>query len=400
MGQFLPADSKAPSPETTPLPEEVYGSEAGPGKTAAERKLIWKLDLFILSWACFGYFLRLLDTSNMTNAYVSGMREDLNLTGNQFNLFTTFWTCGYIVGQIPSQLVITKIRPSIWIPGAEILWAVFTFSFAAMHSEKQIYAVRFLIGLAESPFYVGAITLLGNWYTPEELGKRATIFYSASFAANMFSGYLQAGVYNGMNNLHGIAGWRWLFIMCGVISVPGALWGFFAVPDSPYNTRAKWLTPAEVELAKARMIREDRRPFHGVSWDVVKKLVTFHQFWPMVIAYICFCLDTYYLTFFAIWLKSLGTYSVAQINVIPTGAAAIGLVSTILWGYLSDRLRARLPVAALITLVNVVGSLVLAIAPSRAGIFFGYFVNAATYAYGPIVLVGSPPSLPPLFSGN
>lgn len=141
------------------------------------------------------------------------MKEDLNLLSDQYNLFTTFWTIGYIVGMIPSQIIISRVRPSIWIPAAEIVWAVLTFCFAAVNNEKQIYAMRFLIGLFEAPFYVGAMTLLGNWYTPAELGKRASIFYSASFAANMFSGYLQAAVYKGLGGVHGIAGWRWLFIM-------------------------------------------------------------------------------------------------------------------------------------------------------------------------------------------
>jgi MFS transporter, ACS family, pantothenate transporter len=132
-----------------------------------ERALLLRLDVFILSWACFGYFVRILDYSNMANAYVSGLKEDLNVQGDQYNLFSTLWTCGYIIGQIPSQLVITKIRPSIWIPCAEVLWAIFSFSFAAVNSVPQVYALRFLIGVAESPFYVGAMTLLGNWYTPK-----------------------------------------------------------------------------------------------------------------------------------------------------------------------------------------------------------------------------------------
>lgn len=68
---------------------------------------------------------------------------------------------------IPSQIIITHIRPSIWIPSSEIVWAIITFCFAAVTYVKQVFAMRFLIGLAESPFYCGAMTLLGNWYTPE-----------------------------------------------------------------------------------------------------------------------------------------------------------------------------------------------------------------------------------------
>ena len=201
------------------------------------------------------------------------MKEDLHLLKDQYNLFTTFWTIGYIVGMIPSQIAISRIRPSIWIPAAEVLWVILTFCFAAVQNEKQIYAMRFLIGLFEAPFYVGAMTLLGNWYSPVELGKRASIFYSESFAANMFSGYLQAAVYKGFDGAHGLAGWRWLFIMCGIITVPGALWGFFAVPDSPYKTNVWYLKEEDIELAKARMVKLDRRPFKGIRFATFKKII-------------------------------------------------------------------------------------------------------------------------------
>lgn len=243
------------------------------------------------------------------------MKEDLDITGNEFNYFTTFWTIGYTIGMIPSQYIITYVRPSYYLPACEVGWAITTFSFAAVKTSKQVYAMRFLIGLIESPFYIGAMTLLGNWYTPKELAKRAGIFYSASFAANMFSGYLQAGVYKGMNGLHGLAGWRWLFIMCGIITVPGAFYGFFAVPDSPFNTRARYLTEEERELARSRMTRIGRKPFSGATWATFKSMAKRPFVWLFVVNYIFFCLDTYPLAFFAIYLKALKTYSVSKVNV-------------------------------------------------------------------------------------
>ncbi|KAH8649148.1 major facilitator superfamily transporter [Xylariales sp. PMI_506] len=362
------------------------GSSKGRPRSKEEKRLLRKLDFFILSWACFGYFLRLLDTTNMTNAYVSGMKEDLNLLSNQYNLFTTFWTIGYTVGMIPSQVITTWVRPSLWIPAAEIIWAIITFCFAAVTSAKQIYAMRFLIGLFESPFYIGAMTLLGNWYTPRELATRAGIFYSASFAANMFSGYLQAAVYTGLDGVHGLAGWRWLFIICGCINVPGALWGFFAVPDSPFNTRVFYLNKAESDLARTRMEELKRENFKGTTLKTFAKTLSRPFVWVFVINYIFFCLNTYGLSFFAIYLKALGTYTVQEVNVIPTAAYAVGLVGTIFWGFLSDKLNTRIWIAVAITAVNIVSNAVLAAAPSKGGIFFGYIINAATYAYGPVII--------------
>jgi MFS transporter, ACS family, pantothenate transporter len=143
----------------------------------------------------------------------------------------------------------------------------------------------FLSGLFEAPFYVGAMTLLGIWYTPIELGKRASIFYSASFAANMFSGYLQAAVYKGLDGAHGLAEWRWLFIMCGIFTVPGALWGFFAVQDSPYKTKVWYLKEKDIELAKARMVKLDRRPFKGIGLATSKKVLL--NLWALIFIINC-----------------------------------------------------------------------------------------------------------------
>lgn len=68
----------------------------GGDRTPEERKLVQRLDIYVMSWATYGYFIRLLDSGNITNAYVSGMKEDLNFQGNQYNLLTTFFTCGYL----------------------------------------------------------------------------------------------------------------------------------------------------------------------------------------------------------------------------------------------------------------------------------------------------------------
>lgn len=96
----------------------------------------------------------------------------------------------------------------------------------------------------------------------------------------MFSGYLQAGIYHGMDGHLGLAGWRWLFIFCGVISLPGALYGFFAIPDNPYITKARWLSAEKLAQAKARMEKLDRRPPVRLSKAKLKYIFTH---WPVYI---------------------------------------------------------------------------------------------------------------------
>ncbi|KAJ0302040.1 hypothetical protein Brms1b_012220 [Colletotrichum noveboracense] len=131
----------------------------------------------------------------------------------------------------------------------------------------------------------------------------------------MFSGYLQAAVYTGLDGVHGIPDWRWLFIMCGIINVPGAVWGFFAVPDSPYDTRVFYLNEEERELAKSRVVEAGRKRFEGVTLKTFKSVLSRPFVWVIVLNYIFFCIDTYGLDFFAIYLKTLNEYTVQEINV-------------------------------------------------------------------------------------
>lgn len=155
------------------------------------------------------------------------MKEDLNMYGTQLNLVDTSWTVGYVIGMIPSQIILTKVRPGLWIPICEVVWTLLTFTLAAATTAKQVIGIRFLIGLSESIFYPAAHLILGSWYKPSELGKRAGILYAVGSAAGMFTGYLQIAAYKNLNGHLGKKGWQWLFIIDGIISLPVAIAGFW-----------------------------------------------------------------------------------------------------------------------------------------------------------------------------
>ncbi|GAW12512.1 hypothetical protein ANO14919_018820 [Xylariales sp. No.14919] len=89
-------------------------------KSPEERRFLAKLDAVVLTLASLGYFIKYLDQVNINSAFVSGMKEDLGLYGNQLNYITTAWTVGYVIGEIPSNMILTKVRPSIWIPALEV----------------------------------------------------------------------------------------------------------------------------------------------------------------------------------------------------------------------------------------------------------------------------------------
>lgn len=144
---------------------------------------------------------------------------------------STLWTLLTVIHQ-PSNFILTRVRAHIWIPFLEIGWSIFTFSLAGAKTYPQMLALRFVVGLFEAGYWPALYYILGSWYNKRksitllcvtaslwvitnsqqgELGKRNDILQSAVSIAPIFSGFLQAGIYNSLNGHAGLAGWRWLF---------------------------------------------------------------------------------------------------------------------------------------------------------------------------------------------
>lgn len=208
------------------------------------------------------------------------------MNGNQINMIDIAWTIGYIVGQVPSQLILTKVRPSIWIPSCELVWTILTFALAGASTSNQVLIIRFFVGLVESVFYPAAHFLIGSWYKPSELAKRACLFHASSALAGIFSGFLQAGIFKGLNGVWGKAGWQWLFIIDAAISFPICIAGFFVIPDLPENTRAFYLSFEDAERAKRRMDDVGRAPRHQLGWSILQRVFSRWHVYALTALYV------------------------------------------------------------------------------------------------------------------
>lgn len=357
-------------------------------KSPEERAFVAKLDWWILSYCCVAYYSKYLCQTNVANAYVSGMKEDLNMTGNDYNYLTTYWTIGYILGQVPSQFMLTKVRASLWLPSLELAWGFLVMGMAGAKNVKTMYVLRFFSGFLEASAYPGIMTLLGNWYTPMELGKRACIFQASSSAAQMFSGYLQAALYKGMNGRSGLAAWRYLYIFDGIIGVPVALYGFWAIPDSPGLSRAFWLKPHEREMAVARMERVGRAPIKRITWGVIRDIF---KSWPVYlfsaifIAHVC-AIKVY--SYFNLWLKATGRWTTEEINVIPSAGYGLQIFCTLSYAWVSDALQTRWPIIIVAACISLIGSIILSIYPSGniAAMMIGWLLTFCETGAGALII--------------
>ncbi|EXF80097.1 major facilitator superfamily transporter [Colletotrichum fioriniae PJ7] len=366
-----------------------------------ERAFLWRLDLFFLTIGFLGYMFKYIDQTNISNAYVSGMKEDLNLLGNELNYFTTFFNIGYMIMLYPSCIIISHFGPSKWLPACELIWGILTCCLSLVTSAKQVYGLRFLIGFFEGTAWPGYFTLISQWYMPHEVALRMSLYNIAQPAGAMLSGAMQGALSTNFEGLHGRSGWRWAFIINGVCTIAVALAAFFILPGYPErpNPLAEfYLKPKHIEIALARARRVGRKPQIGIT---IKSFVRCFSFWQLWVFAIAWPIGGNFTpaSYFNLWLKSLKNadgsvkYSVAMLNYLPIIGQAVQLVAELLFSGLSDYFGVRLPflllhsviildlqtlfrLAEIVQVINITSQIILIIRPSNQQAYMaGWYMN-------------------------
>jgi len=157
-----------------------------------------------------------MDRTNIGNAKIAGMQKDLKLTSNQYSVALVVFFVSYVVFEVPCNLILSKSRPSIFLPIIMTLWGTVTCCMAAIKTYHQLVALRFIVGILEAGFAPGILLILSSWYKKNEQSKRFALYISAAVLSGAFGGLIAGVITKHLNGVHGIAGWRWLFIVEGV----------------------------------------------------------------------------------------------------------------------------------------------------------------------------------------
>ncbi|KAF6013861.1 hypothetical protein HII13_001109 [Brettanomyces bruxellensis] len=361
-----------------------------PGTSKEEKRFITKVDFFLMTYMIISWFLKYLDQTNVSNAYVSGMKEDLQLNKNQLSWFNTYYNIGVIIGSIPATVLAGYFRPRYFLPIMDTCWSLCVLFVYKAQNASTIYALRFLIGLFESVAFPSNHFIIGCWYKKREIMRRSNFFVLAGIVGQATSSYIQSGLITSMSGKGGIAAWRWLFIIDAIIGIPVVLFGFFFLPDFPYNTKAFWLTKKEKELAKRRLI-EDGRVSHRLNFNIhhIIPVLKSWQFWSFPIGYSFWTLTagSYMLQFFELYLKYLKIYPTEYINNFPTIISAVNFVTMLSTGIICDLLGHRNIVCFCVGLVVMIGLIITAKAPldSIALRKTGYILTGVYGCYTPIL---------------
>jgi MFS family permease len=140
------------------------------------------------------------------------MTKDLNLSGNDYNVALLSFFVTYILFEVPSNLIIKRVRPSIYLSSIMSLWGIATMAQGLVKNLRSLIALRLLIGIFEAGLFPGCLYLISSWYRRYELQWRFNLFFSASILAGGFGGLLAYAIAH-MAGVGGYGAWSWIFIL-------------------------------------------------------------------------------------------------------------------------------------------------------------------------------------------
>ncbi|EAL19325.1 hypothetical protein CNBH0190 [Cryptococcus deneoformans B-3501A] len=231
-----------------PLAAEIELLRSMPPEDLAieERKLLRKIDFTLLPTLFVLLILNYLDRNALASARVQGIEKSLGMVGTQFNSAISLLFVGYILGQIPSNLILSKTRPSIYLSVCVMVWAIVSLCTGFVQNYHQLLAVRILLGFTESPYFPGALFLLSTWYTKKELAYR-TAFVTLHWLFAVWS-VLRLDCRRRAKRF----GWQTRYGVMAMALHPRV--AIFVLPDYPATT--KWLSTREKAVAVWRMERD------------------------------------------------------------------------------------------------------------------------------------------------
>lgn len=160
------------------------------------------------------------------------MQQDIHLTDHEYDLAVGLFYifCGLF--SVPSNLILKKIRPSIWFTTITLCFGLVTIIQGLVRNATGLLICRSFLGLTEGGLFPGVAIYLTSWYPRYETGLRTAIFFSAAPLAGAIGGFLARGI-NHMDQLGGLHGWSWIFIIEGLLAVLVGCFGYLLISDSP-----------------------------------------------------------------------------------------------------------------------------------------------------------------------
>jgi ACS family tartrate transporter-like MFS transporter len=311
----------------------------------AGHRTIQKVRRRIIPFVVLLFFVCYLDRINIGFAALT-MNHDLGITSREFGLISGIFFFGYFLFEIPSNLLLQRIGARIWIARILIVWGMIATATGFVHNVRELFAARFLLGLAEAGYFPGMVLYLTYWL-PQREQARAVALLAAGAPIVSILGAPVSGLILDHIQWFGLAGWRWVLILQALPAIALGFLTYFVLPDNPRH--ARFLTPEEKAGIEAELAAEARQKEVSGGYSVSRTLTSV-RVWHLAATYFGMMIGVYTVT---LWTPQLvkviaPLYSnlvVGLLVMIPnlTGLAAMILVSRNSDRMLERRLHVAIP---------------------------------------------------------
>ncbi|GAA6008708.1 hypothetical protein JCM10207_001693 [Rhodosporidiobolus poonsookiae] len=288
-----------------------------------QRRVVRKADFFLLPIFTVLFFWMALDRTNINGVLTSTFLSDLGMTRDQANTGT-------------SLIVLQRIGAHIWISSQVVVWGLAELLHMYLKNAGGFYVARFALGLLESGFIPGSLYTLSRWYTRDELAKRTVIFFYGTSLSAAFGNLIAAGCIN-IHGHRGLAGWQYIFLVCGAGTITAGVLSFLLIPKDPRSTagwiRGKgWLSEREADVFLARIETDDPLKEQGgatlkITFKDVIGVLADPRIYPHLI-----------IVWGATIIKSLG-FSSIRANLLNTPGPLLTMLTSFLLAIPVDRTR-------------------------------------------------------------
>lgn len=163
-------------------------------------------------------FLNVMLRQSISVAVLGGLNKDLGLKGTDFSTAVSIHYVGYILGQVPANMLLTRTPPSWTMPISVFLGSVVTLALVAVDDFKGLVLQRFFFGIIAAPCWPGTLYLATAFYKKKEVGTRVGILYSSNILSTAFQGLIAAPIFSELSGVRGLNGWKWFYVILGAIT--------------------------------------------------------------------------------------------------------------------------------------------------------------------------------------
>lgn len=287
--------------------------------SATYSKVAWRLLPFL--FLC--YVCAYLDRINVSFAKLQ-MSHDLGLSDAVYGLGAGIFFVGYLLFEVPSNLILLKVGARRWIARIMVTWGLISAAMMFVSGPTSFYILRFLLGVAEAGFIPAILLYLTYWFPNKRRSKVTALFLTGIPMSGVIGGPLSGWIMNHFSGAHGLAGWQWLFLLEGLPTVLIGIVAFFFLNDKVSD--AKWLSPSEKALIQRDLAAEQQgRHLHSIKDGLTNPKILLLSF-----IYFFFTMGLYGVSF---WLPSIVKASgvtdpldIGLLSSIPYAAAALAMI--------------------------------------------------------------------------